>query len=113
MTKPVYAIAHNKHADQPAHPHSLISTFVFRCLDIIIPILAISGISGQALTGSLIGRFETYMVTNCRRQVFSCRGSFDCGKRIKRKYNIHIRYQLYHHGAFLRDGNAIGYGDIT
>ena len=24
---------HNKGADQPAHPHSLISTFVVRCLD--------------------------------------------------------------------------------
>ena len=27
----------NKGADQPAHPHSLISTFVIRCLDSIIP----------------------------------------------------------------------------
>ena len=25
--------ANNKGADQPAHPHSLISTFVVRCLD--------------------------------------------------------------------------------
>ena len=32
--------ANNKGADQPAHPCSLISTFVVRYLDSIIPILA-------------------------------------------------------------------------
>ena len=37
--------ANNKGADQPAHPHSLISAFVVRCLDSIISILAISKIS--------------------------------------------------------------------
>ena len=31
--------ANNKGTDQPAHPCSLISTFVVRCLDSIIPIL--------------------------------------------------------------------------
>ena len=35
----------NKGADQPAHPHSLISTFVVPCLDSIIPILAKSKVS--------------------------------------------------------------------
>ena len=34
--------ANNKGADQPAHPRSLISTFVVRCLDSRICILAIS-----------------------------------------------------------------------
>ena len=34
--------ANNKGADQPAHPRSLISTFVVRCLDSMICILAIS-----------------------------------------------------------------------
>ena len=33
------AYANNKGADQPVHPHSLIITFVVRCLDSIIPIL--------------------------------------------------------------------------
>ena len=33
--------ANNKDADQPAHPHSLISIFVVHFLDSIIPILAI------------------------------------------------------------------------
>ena len=34
--------ANNKGADQPAHPRSLISTFVVRCLDIIIHLVSIS-----------------------------------------------------------------------
>ena len=37
--------ANNKGADQPVHPHSLISTFVVCCLDIMICILAISKVS--------------------------------------------------------------------
>ena len=35
----------NKGADQPAHPRSLISTFVVRCLDSMICIFAISKVS--------------------------------------------------------------------
>ena len=37
--------ANNKVADQPAHPRSLISTFVVRCLDSMICILALSKVS--------------------------------------------------------------------
>ena len=37
--------ANNKGADQPAHSRSLISTFVVRCLDSMIRILAISKVS--------------------------------------------------------------------
>ena len=37
--------ANNKGADQPAHPRSLISTFVVRCLDSMIRILALSKVS--------------------------------------------------------------------
>ena len=37
--------ANNKGADQPAHPHSLISSFVVRCLEFRIPIPVISKIS--------------------------------------------------------------------
>ena len=37
--------ANNKGADQAAHPRSLISTFVVRCLDSMICILAISKVS--------------------------------------------------------------------
>ena len=37
--------ANNKGADQPAHPHSLFSTFVVRCLGSMICILDISKVS--------------------------------------------------------------------
>ena len=37
--------ANNKGADQPAHPRCLISTFVVRCLDSIMPLVSISEIS--------------------------------------------------------------------
>ena len=37
--------ATNKGADQPAHPCSLISTFVVHCLDSMICILALSKVS--------------------------------------------------------------------
>ena len=37
--------ANNKGAYQPAHPRSLISTFVVRCLDSTICVLAISKVS--------------------------------------------------------------------
>ena len=47
MRKPVYA--NNKGADQSAHPRSLISTFVFRCLDSIIPLVSKSEISSHYL----------------------------------------------------------------
>ena len=36
--------ANNKDADQPAHLQSLISAFVIRCLDSIVPVVAISEI---------------------------------------------------------------------
>ena len=45
MRKPVHAICdNNKSADQPVHPRSLISAFVIRCLDNIIPLVSISEI---------------------------------------------------------------------
>ena len=49
MRKPVLPYANNKGADQPAHPCSLISTFVVRCLDSIIPLVSISEISSLYL----------------------------------------------------------------
>ena len=45
MGKCVMPYANNKGADQPVHPRSLISTFVVRCLDSMIGILAISKVS--------------------------------------------------------------------
>ena len=41
--------ANNKGADQPAHPRRLISAFIVRCLDSIIPLVSISEISSLYL----------------------------------------------------------------
>ena len=41
--------ANNKGADQPAHPRSLIGTFVVRCLDSITPLVSIGEISNLFL----------------------------------------------------------------
>ena len=49
MRKPVLPYANNKGADQPAHPRSLISAFVARCLDSTIPLVSISEISSLYL----------------------------------------------------------------
>ena len=49
MRKSVMSYANNKGADQPAHPRSLSSTFVVRCLDSIIPLVTISEISSLCL----------------------------------------------------------------
>ena len=39
----------NKSADQPAHPHNLISTFVVCCLDSVIRLVSISELSSLYL----------------------------------------------------------------
>ena len=49
MRKPVLPYANNKGTDQPAHPRSLISTFIVRCLDSIISLVSISEISSLQL----------------------------------------------------------------
>ena len=49
MRKPVLPHANNKGTDQPAHPRSLISTFVVRCLDSIRPLVSISETSSLYL----------------------------------------------------------------
>ena len=49
MRNPVMPYANNKGADQPAHPRSLISAFVVRCLDGILPLVSISKISSICL----------------------------------------------------------------
>ena len=49
MRKPVLPYANNKGPDQPAHPRSLISAFVVRCLDSIIPLLVKAEISRPEL----------------------------------------------------------------
>ena len=45
-----YAI--NKGADQPAHPRSLISAFVFRCLDRVMSLVCVTNISSLILASA-------------------------------------------------------------
>ena len=64
--------ANNKGADQPAHPRSLISTFVVRCLDSIISLVFISEtsslylVSVAAQAGLCLDWSETPEDTFCR-----------------------------------------------
>ena len=44
--------ANNKGAVQPAHPRSLISTFIVRCLDSTISLISMSEISGLLLVSA-------------------------------------------------------------
>ena len=69
------AYANNKGADQPAHPASLISTFVVHCLYSMRCILAISKVLASFC--SRAGWFESYLVENPRRHVFAWCGSND------------------------------------
>ena len=48
MRNLLYAYKNNKAA--PVHPHSLISTFVVRCWDSILPVVSIAGQTGFCLT---------------------------------------------------------------
>ena len=41
--------ANNKGADQPAHPRSLISAFVVRCLDSVMSLVSVTKISNLLL----------------------------------------------------------------
>ena len=57
--------ADNKGADKPAHPRSLISAFVVRCLDSIIPLVSISpNFKPLSSFCSCTCRFESTLVTN-------------------------------------------------
>ena len=45
----IYVNANNKGADQPAHPHSLISAFVVRCLYSVMSLVSVTKISSIML----------------------------------------------------------------
>ena len=67
----------NEGVDQPAHPRSLISTFVVHCLDSIMPLVSISEISRLSSRCSWADWLESYLVKNLRRHIFTWCGS-DC-----------------------------------
>ena len=57
--------ANNKGADQPAHPRSLISAFVVRCLDSTVSLVSISKTCKPlARFYGCTGRFVSYLVTH-------------------------------------------------
>ena len=77
LRKCVLSYVNNKGADQPAHPHSLISAFVVRCLGSIISLVSISEIfKTLASFCGCAGRFVSGLVGSSRRHILSCRGSF-------------------------------------
>ena len=59
--------ANNKGADQPAHPISLISAFVVRCLDSITFLVSVTNISSLLLASVA----KSGLVGNSRGHVFS------------------------------------------
>ena len=70
--------ANNKGADQSAHPRSLISAFIVRCLDSIISLDSAEYSQNFKTLASFcgcVGQFVSGMVGNSRRHVLSCRGS--------------------------------------
>ena len=70
MRNPVMPYANNKGADQPAHPRSLISAFVVRCLDSRIPIVSISEISSLCLASAAVQTCLCLTWSQTRRHVF-------------------------------------------
>ena len=104
--------AHNKGADQPAHPRSLISAFVVRCLDSIMHILPIDDISrlylacvseqtGLSLTwsktpktGFLVTRF-TLFPSQLFVFLFHLVSSVECRNRLYRFMIIALSFIKY------------------
>ena len=83
--------ANNKGADQPAHPRSLISAFVVRCLGSIISLD--SNVKTVASFCGCAGRFVSGLVGNSRRHVLSCRGS---GTFCLVLNDNHLNFQISH-----------------
>ena len=52
MRKRLISYANNKGADQPAHPRSLISAFVVRCLDSVMSLVSVIKISNLMLASA-------------------------------------------------------------
>ena len=68
----------NKGTDQPAHPHSLISTFVVRCLDSKIPLLAAAEFSRFLLVSIAEQAGLSLTWSNIPKTVFLMTGLTGC-----------------------------------
>ena len=76
MRKHVMSYANNESADQPAHPRSLISAFIVRCLDSVMSSCFYNqNFKLHASFCSRAGQFESDLVGKSRRHIFSWRGS--------------------------------------
>ena len=82
--------ANNKGADQLAHPRSLISAFVVRCLDSIISLDSTAEISRLASFCGCTGRFESDLVGNSQRQLLSCLSSYLISPLAIEKYMVQV-----------------------
>ena len=67
--------ANNKGADQPAHPRSLISTFVVRCLDSMTCTCSIQSYKILVSFCCRAGWFQSYLFENPQRHIFAWCGS--------------------------------------
>ena len=76
--------ATNKSTDQPAHPRDLINTFVVRCLDSIIPLLADSAISRLVSVAEQAGFSLTWSQTPIDRFSRDV-AQADCRYRVSQK----------------------------
>ena len=84
--------ANNKGADQPAHPRSLISAFVIRSLDSIIPLLGTADISRPYLASAAeqAGLSLNWSETPKTDFLMTCsyRVRFSCGNSIPGLYKL-------------------------
>ena len=76
-------LANNKGADQPVHPHSLISAFVVRCLDSIISIVFIFQISRLYLASIAKQTGLSYLVKSPKTGFLEMRLIYETGKEYK------------------------------
>ena len=99
--------ANNKEADQPVHMCSLISVFVFRCLESIIPPFSISeNFKPLASLCGCAGRFESYLVAIpkdrfSRARLIWCYDDFESFSwpfilLNRLKINLHLQSGLFH-----------------
>ena len=76
MRKPVYAICQQQRSRSDCSSAQSDQHHFVLCLDCIIPILSKIKMSRLLLVSGWAGRFESYLVANPRRQVFSWHGSY-------------------------------------
>ena len=95
--------ANNNSTDQPAHPHSLISTFVIRYLDSIISLISIFAISWLSLASvaEQAGLSVTWLKSV--KKVFSWRGSFKGKYGLWSYFESEVRVPLWYVNVILKE----------